>query len=256
MTMELSVEQSPLSRSPTASDDPQSAMLVMRYEEFLAWSDEDVHAEWVPLDNSGRGEVIIHMPPKDIHQAVVGFLYKLLGLFVDLFDLGKLRIAPLEVKLQPGGSSREPDILFVAAEHLDRLTPDRLIGPPDLVIEVVSPTSVKRDRSAKYREYQAAGVREYWVIDPREAQRRADFFCLDDVTRGEGEYRLFATEEDERVASRVLPGFWLRPAWLWQVDDIDPLLIFCEIADLPGTVVGQFRERLRAGFGEPIPSET
>jgi Uma2 family endonuclease len=132
----------------------------MRYEEFLAWSDEDVHAEWVPKDSSGKGEVIVQMPPKLIHQEVADFLSRLLGLFVRLFNLGKVVIAPFEVKLLPGGSSREPDILFVANEHLDRLTPDKLVGPPDLAIEIVSESSIKRDRSAKYKEYQAAGVRE------------------------------------------------------------------------------------------------
>jgi Uma2 family endonuclease len=158
--------------------------------------------------------------------------------------LGDVEFAPFEVKLQPGRSSREPDIFFVAKERLDRLTQDRMNGPPDLIVEVVSQDSVKRDRSDKYREYQAAGVREYWVIDPREEQRRADFFHLD----AQGEYRLFATEEDERVESQVLPGFWLRPGWLWQTDSRDPLLTFCEMAGLPEAVVNRFREQMQAGF--------
>jgi Uma2 family endonuclease len=117
----------------------------------------------------------------------------------------------LEVKLQPEGSSREPDILFVATENLERLTQERLNGPPDLVIEVISDDSVKRDRDDKYREYRDAGVREYWIVDPREGRQRADFFRLDDAAGAteRGEYRLFATEDDARVESRVLSGFWL-----------------------------------------------
>ena len=214
------------------------ARLKMSYEEFLQWADEDTRAEWVD------GEVIIHMPPKDIHQATVGFLHRLLGLFVDLFNLGKVRIAPFEIKLRPGGSSREPDILFVAKENLDRLTEDKLIGPADLIVEVISEDSVRRDRDDKFQEYREAGVREYWIIDPRPNKQRADFFRRDEG----GAYRLFATEDDERVESQVLPGFWLRPAWLWQADEGDPFLTFCEMAGMLESVVQGFRQQMQAGF--------
>ncbi len=214
----------------------ETARLEMSYEEFLQWADEDTHAEWVD------GEVIIHMPPKDIHQATLGFLHRLLGLFVDLFNLGKIRIAPFEMKL--GRSSREPDILFIARENLDRLTEDRLVGPADLIVEIISDDSVYRDRYRKFQEYRDAGVREYWVIDPRPNKQRADFFRLDE----QGEYELYATEDDERVASHVLPGFWLRPAWLWQADEGDPFLAFCEMAGLSETAVSQFRQQVQAGL--------
>lgn len=224
--------------------DTQPPPLKMCYEDFLAWSGEDIHAEWVPIDSTGNGEVFVQMPPKLMHQEVIVFLSKLLGLFIHLFGLGKLVIAPFEVKLKPGHSSREPDILFVATENLERLAQERLNGPPDLAIEVISDDSVKRDRDDKYREYRDAGVREYWIVDPREGRQRADFYCLDD----QGEYRLFATEEDARVESQVLPGFWLRPEWLWQADTLDPWLIFCEMAGLAEAVVDQFREQIQAGF--------
>ena len=66
--------------------------LSMSFEEFLAWADEETHAEWVD------GEVIVFMPAKDIHQATIGFLHQLIGWFVDLFQLGKIRIAPLGMR--------------------------------------------------------------------------------------------------------------------------------------------------------------
>ena len=53
----------------------------------------------------------------------------------------------------------------------------------------------------------------------------------------------------ERTESTwVLPGFWLRPEWLWQADSQDPLFTFCEMAGLPEAVVNQFREQIRDGF--------
>ena len=218
--------------------------LKMSYEEFLAWADEDTHAEWV------NGEVIIHMPPKDIHQATLGFLHLLIQLFVHLLDLGKVRVAPFEVLLPPGHISREPDVFFVARENVSRLTQDRLAGPPDLVIEIISDDSVQRDRRDKFREYRAASVREYWIIDPRPNKQRADFFWLD----ASGDYELFATEDDERVTSHILPGFWLRPAWLWQADTLDPLTAFFEMRGLPTDQSEHIRQLLRSGPPESVPA--
>ncbi len=216
---------------------PEERRLRMSYEEFLAWSGEDTHAEWVD------GEVIVHMPPREEHQRIVRFLTHLLGLFARLFELGRVYFAPFEVRLTPEGPSREPDILFVAREHLDRLTPDRLEGPADLIVEVVSPDSVQRDRDQKFREYEAAGVREYWIVDSRPGRQRADFYRLDE----EGRYRLYATEDDERVASEVLPGFWLRPAWLWEEEPPDPLMALAEIRGLSPEAAEMLRQMLITG---------
>jgi len=194
-----------------------SARLKMSYEEFLEWADEDTHAEWVD------GEVIVFMPAKPIHQSTLEFLFALLDTFVRLFNLGKVHIAPLEMRLPR--SAREPDILFVANENLEGLTEHRLEGPADLVVEIISDDSVQRDRRDKFKEYREAGVREYWIIDPRPGKQRADFFRLDEA----GDYSLFATEDDDKVAATVLPGFWLRPEWLWQVDALNPLTCALEI---------------------------
>lgn len=212
------------------SEEPQR--LEMTYEEFLAWADEDVHAEWVD------GEVIIHMPPKDRHQNVVGFLHILLRLFVDFFDLGEVRTAPFEMKLSADGPAREPDLLFVAQEDLQRLTEDRLMGPADLVVEVISDDSVTRDRATKFYEYQAAGVREYWIIDPRPGKERADFWILDD----QGRYRPIPVGDDEVYRSTIISNFWLRVDWLWADKLPDPQLTFAEIADFPSDVVDALRE--------------
>jgi len=210
----------------------------MSYEEFREWADEDTHAEWVD------GEAIVFMPAKDVHQNTLEFLYELLALFARLFNLGKVRVAPFEMKLRQGRSYREPDILFLSEESRERLTEDRLEGPADLVIEIISGDSVRRDREDKFKEYQEAGIQEYWVIDPRSGKQRADFFRLNT----HGQYELIATEDDERVESAVLPGFWLRPSWLWQAGELDPLLALGEMAGLPDNAVQQFRQQIKAGL--------
>jgi Uma2 family endonuclease len=89
-----------------------------------------------------------------------------------------------------------------------------------LVIEIVSPESVGRDRGEKFVEYEAGGVREYWLIDPDRQQ--AEFYQLDET----GRYHLAAIDKDGRFHSTVLPNFWLQVDWLWQ----EPLPKVLEVA--------------------------
>lgn len=196
---------------PSRSDIPGTSMpaeqgrrLRMSYEAYLAWADEDIHAEWVD------GEVIVQMPPKQPHQIVVAFLIRLLGGFIELFHLGRLLPAPFEMRAIPDGPAREPDLLFVTKEHLARLSDARLSGPADLVVEVLSDDSVARDRADKFYEYQEAGIPEYWLIDPRPGRERVDFYVLD----SKGRYRPVPVDPDGRYHSTVMPGFWLHIDWV------------------------------------------
>lgn len=212
--------------SATATTEPvaaprQPAPLKMSYHEWLEWEYEGGLSEWV------NGEVIVHMPAKDYHQNVVEFLDRLLGLFALLFRLGKVRIAPFTMRAIPDGPGREPDLLFLAEARRSLLTERELAGPADLVVEVVSDDSVARDRDEKFHEYQTAGVREYWIIDPRPNRLRADFYILDI----HGHYRPVPLGDDNIYHSTVLPGFWLDVEWLWQTDP-DPLVALGRIAGI------------------------
>ena len=199
---------------------PQEQRLMMSYEEFLEWAGEDTHAEWV------NGEVTIFMPPKTIHQRIVFWLSTLIALYARHLDLGEVVVAPFEMRLWPGRSSREPDILFVARAHQDRLTPDRLEGPADLVVELISDSSVLRDRDDKFYEYQEAGVHEYWIVDPRPGRQRADFYRL----APDGKYQAVLPDARGRYHTEVLPGFWLDPNWLWQEPLPEPMMLLARIA--------------------------
>lgn len=183
----------------------QEQRLVMTYDEFLEWA-ADIHAEWV------NGEVIVFMSPNDKHRAIIGLLYKLMSIFAELFDLGGVRFAPFEMRAIPDGPAREPHLLFISREHLDRLTPQRLAGPADFVVEVVSESSASRDRTDKFFEYQEAGIPEYWLIDSRAGKERVDGYRL----MADGKYLAILPDERGRYHSTVLPGFWFDPAWLWQ----------------------------------------
>lgn len=172
-------------------------------EEFVAWCDEDKKAEWVD------GRVVMMSPANTAHVRITTFLLSLIKIFVEDRDLGEVFGPELTTRLSPR-IRRVPDLMFVAKERLPNVGPTHLEGPPDLALEIVSPDSVERDWRAKYADYQAAGVREYWVIDP--AHQRVEAYRLVD-----GEYQSIAHDQG-RVASSVLGGFYLREEWLWRAE--------------------------------------
>jgi Uma2 family endonuclease len=141
---------------------------------------------------------------------VLIFLTRVIGDFLERHQLGLLLVAPFLMRLPHRPSGREPDIMFIANEHADRVQNTYIDGPADLVIEIVSPDSEVRDRGEKFVEYETAGIPEYWVIDHR--RRQAYFYQLN----AEAAYDLIPIEADGIYRSAVLRGFWLRPDWLWQ----------------------------------------
>ncbi len=132
------------------------------------WSEE----EYLALDTNhltefshGRMEVL--PLPTFSHQRLVALLYRLLSGFVEERGLGVVMFAPLRIQLGQG-KFREPDLVFMAAEHADRLGEQFWQGA-DLVMEIVSPNDPERDKVTKRREYAQAGIPEYWIVDPTEA---------------------------------------------------------------------------------------
>jgi Uma2 family endonuclease len=211
----------------------EAPRLSMSYEEFLAWAGEDTRAEWVD------GEVIILEMPNTIHQDIILFLATLMSHHARLLDLGKVMIAPYNMHMVFVRSSRQPDLIFIGRVHLDRITADRLEGPADLAVEVISPDSVTRDKRDKLLEYQQAGIPEYWVVDPRERHRAVEPYLLSD----RGVYEPISPDADGRLNSTVMPGFWLDPSWLWQGPLPDPDATIMEIA--PNT----YLDRIKALHG-------
>lgn len=178
--------------------------LRMTEEEFFAWVDEDVKAEWVD------GEVIIMSPSSLRHVRLAGWLYTLLSQYVDRKSLGEVLALEFMIRLSSQRRVRVPDLLFIARERAHLLQPNRLEGAPDMSVEIVSPDSQSRDRRQKFTEYEKAGVREYWLVDP--LSHTIEAYALD----GSGHFQLINPNDDGRILSSVLPGFYLRPDWLWQ----------------------------------------
>ena len=181
------------------------------YEDFLAWCDEDTWAEWVD------GDVIMVSPASERHQNIVGFLINLLRPYVESKDLGIVLLAPCQMKLGPDLPGREPDLLYIASDHLGRLKDTYLDGPADMVIEIISKGSINRDRGEKFVEYEATGVSEYWLIDP--IREQAVFY-----RRGaDNLYHPILPDDEGIYHSEAVEGFWLRVSWLWQ-EPLPPVL--------------------------------
>lgn len=172
----------------------------MTYKEFLDWA-EDSHAEWV------NGSVIYMSPASLKHQMIVDFLNRVISFFVEKHQLGIILSSPFQMKLADSG--REPDLIFVSQKNLGRLKATFLDGPADLVIEVISPESTSRDRGEKYFEYEEAGIREYWLIDP--LRSHAEFYQLNEI----GRFNLVEEGNQGTYPSREINGFELELKWLW-----------------------------------------
>ena len=165
------------------------------------WTYED----YLRLEDDKRYEVIngrlYEMPaPGFEHQSILAYLhYKFYG-FVRSQSVGEVLPAPFDVILSETVVV-QPDIVFISKDNLKNIKKGRLFGPPDLVVEIISPATVRRDTIVKKGIYERFGVKEYWIVYPDE--RAVEVWVLND----EGKYELFSVAEGEgKVKSKVLEG--------------------------------------------------
>jgi Uma2 family endonuclease len=111
------------------------------------------------------GEIIMSPAPIPLHQYIVIHLSMKLLQFVEAASLGQVFASPIDVRLNER-SIFQPDILFISKEKACLIGERMIEGPPDLVAEVLSPSSAYHDLRTKFRAYEQAGVQEYWIIDP------------------------------------------------------------------------------------------
>ncbi len=175
----------------------------MTYEQWLRDVDEDVQTEWV------GGEAIVMRPRRYREAQVAGFTFSLVAYVNSLRKIGEVFLAMFEMRLGTIPSSREPDAMFIEKAHQERITRARLEGPADLVIEIVSDDSVKRDYVEKIREYAAAGVQEYWIAEGRDDVR--GFRML--IRSESGDFEDVVPDDEGLLRSSVLAGFGVDPAW-------------------------------------------
>lgn len=145
------------------------------------------------------GNLLMAPAPDTWHQDWLNSLNLLITPYVRRNKLGRVFIAPVDVILDDENTV-QPDLVYVAKEKESIIQRRAIFGVPDLLVELVSPSSVRRDRYDKKELYARFGVREYWIGDP--ANRSLEILTLKD-----GQYELHcAAEEKGRLTSLVMPG--------------------------------------------------
>jgi Uma2 family endonuclease len=164
------------------------------------WSEADyLELNTNQLVEFSNGIVEFLPMPTMTHQLIVHLLHCVLESFVSTYGLGTVLDAPFKVRIGDG-KYREPDVVFMRAEHASRMGEQYWYGA-DLVIEVVSDDGRRRDVVTKRDEYALAGIPEYWIVDPEVAV--ITVLTLDGTSYSvHGEFK-----RGEQATSVLLPGF-------------------------------------------------
>ncbi|MFN3976216.1 MAG: Uma2 family endonuclease [Aquificaceae bacterium] len=165
------------------------------------------YEDYLRLEEDKRYEVLegelLEMPASTtFHQKIVGNLYHLFRSYQKEKGAGDFYLSPVDVVLSEDVVV-QPDIVFISKERLDIVKEKGIFGAPDLVVEVVSPSTFKRDTEDKRRIYAKHGIKEYWLVFPEEKG-------IEVLELKDGVYEVFSYAfEKGRVCSKVLEGFCL-----------------------------------------------
>jgi Uma2 family endonuclease len=139
---------------------PPASDVRLTYDDFLQFRDDGKRHELID------GAHVVTPSPNTKHQTIAGNLHGLIWTYLRQQPVGRVFVAPFDVVFSDFDVV-EPDLLFVStARQADVLTAAHVRGAPDLVVEIGSPGTRKRDETVKRRLYERFGVGEYWVVDP------------------------------------------------------------------------------------------
>jgi Uma2 family endonuclease len=190
-------------RSQVAKKDLPGAevKVVFTYDDYLEFPPDGKRYEIID------GDVFVTPAPSFDHQHVGGKLYKILDDHVEKNELGEVVISPFDVVLDMTNVV-QPDVVFIAKKHLKRIERD-LKGPPDLAVEVLSPSTARHDRTLKLRAYERHGVPFLWFLDPKRRE-------LEEHVLTKGRFRLAVKlEGGATFEPRVFPGLEIPLARVW-----------------------------------------
>lgn len=156
-----------------------------------------------------QGDLIMTPSPSAIHQIAVGNLYRLLSNFAETQGFGKVLLAPLDVYFDEE-TVVVPDLLFIAKSRLAILDDEKVNGVPDVIIEVISPSTEKHDRGFKFKRYAAEGVKEYWIVEP--AKKVLEIYRL----REKGFFLTSAFGHNDVVRSPYFQGLTFDLEEIWR----------------------------------------
>lgn len=157
-----------------------------------------------------EGEHYVTPAPYLRHQVIVTRLTRMLDDHVERAAIGVILTAPVDVVLSPTNVV-QPDLVFVSAARRDVLTDANIQGAPDLVVEVLSPSTRRTDQTTKRKLYERFGVREYWLVDP-------DAESIDVLRRQGGAFVTATVRTEghgETLVSDLVPGLEIELAALF-----------------------------------------
>jgi Uma2 family endonuclease len=173
-------------------------------EKFYEWLPDDKKAEFI------NGKVIVHSPVKFEHEDVSSNLLMLLRAYVRKHKLGHVGHEKLLVTLTR--NDYEPDICYWSSAKADRFQAAQMKFPaPDLVVEVLSPSTEEIDRRIMFEDFAAHGVDEYWIVDPAEK-------VIEQYLLNAGCYELSLKVKDGTVQSRAIKGLAIPAQAAFQAD--------------------------------------
>ncbi len=175
---------------------------IWTYEELIKNFSPETRVELI------NNQIFMSPSPNPNHQRISRELEFILYQFVKGRALGEVFDAPFDVIL-PNEQVVQPDILFIKKENLSKITRRGLEGVPDMVVEVISPSSYYRDTQIKYKLYEQVGVKEFWLVDP--SNKVIEVFTLENKV-----YELYSLgyleegSKETEVKSRLLEGLVIK----------------------------------------------
>ena len=171
----------------------------LTYDDFLRFPDDGKRHELID------GVHYVTASPNLKHQVILGNLHLAIGAWLETHPQGRVFLSPFDV-IFSRFDVVEPDLLFITSARLDGiLTALNVRGAPDLVVEIGSPSTRRRDETIKRRLYEQSGVEEYWIVDP--VRDRVHVHRRRGTGYTAAEERLL--ERDDVLHTPLLPGFEL-----------------------------------------------
>jgi len=189
---------------------PRSLPRLPAHEQGWPAQGEWTYEDYQRLPDDGRryeiieGVLYVTAAPSFDHQYTAGEIFAALRTYVRERQLGIVISAPFEVHLPGIARPVQPDVLFIAAERAPQAGARDFAGAPDLLVEILSPSTVRTDRVVKFSAYERAGVREYWLVDPYAHSVEVYTLSAGGTLEIAGQYTY-----GEKIASTVLNGLTL-----------------------------------------------
>ena len=147
-----------------------------------------------------NGYIVKYNAPESKHQFISANLHLIIGSYVKEKKLGRVLYAPISVFLNEYNAP-QPDLLFVSKKNESIIHDKGIVGVPDLIVEIISPGSIIRDRIEKKEIYEQAGVKEYWIVDPK-------YKSIEVYELSKEVYKLISSaEENGTIRSKVIKNF-------------------------------------------------